>query len=87
MALHRHVSGPRGQAKLGMRPQSEFALPAEVGKVPRLSLGPLGLPANRLHARGSRPEGACHPGVPAGLQEVSERCPRQHRPRAPAADL
>src|SRR2546422_2723816 len=43
MALHRHVSGPRGQARLGMRPQSEFQLPAEVGEVPRLRLGPRGL--------------------------------------------
>ena len=44
MALHRHVSGPGGQAKLGMRPQSEFQLPAEVDEVPRLRLGPVGLP-------------------------------------------
>ena len=44
MALHRHVSGPSGQAKLGMRPQSEFQLPAEVDEVPRLRLGPVGLP-------------------------------------------
>src|SRR4030081_3758188 len=44
MALHRHVSGPGGQAMLGMRPQSEFALPAGVDEVPRLSLGPLGVP-------------------------------------------
>ena len=44
MALHRHVSGPGGEAKLGMRPQSEFQLPAEVDEVPRLRLGPVGLP-------------------------------------------
>jgi len=44
MALHRHVSGPGGEAKLGMRPQSEFLLPAEVDEVPRLRLGPVGLP-------------------------------------------
>src|SRR5258705_1516163 len=43
MALHRHVSGPRGQAYLGMRPQSQFQLPAEVGQVPRFDLGPRGL--------------------------------------------
>src|SRR5207237_8603485 len=44
MGLHRHGSGPGGQAMLGMRPQSEFQLPAEVGEVPRLRLGPVGLP-------------------------------------------
>jgi glutamate decarboxylase len=49
MALHRHVSGPAGQAKLGMRPQSEFQLPAEVGEVPRLRLGPRGLPPDAAY--------------------------------------
>ncbi|HEY2668265.1 MAG TPA: glutamate decarboxylase, partial [Actinomycetota bacterium] len=43
MALHRHVSGPRGQAHIGMRPQSRFQLPAELGEVPRFALGPRGL--------------------------------------------
>ena len=38
MALHRHVSGPSGQAKLGMRPQSEFQLSAEVDEVLDASL-------------------------------------------------
>jgi glutamate decarboxylase len=49
MALHRHISGPGGQAKLGMRPQSEFQLPAEVGEVPRLRLGPRGLPPDAAY--------------------------------------
>ncbi|MCW3035494.1 MAG: glutamate decarboxylase [Actinobacteria bacterium] len=49
MALHRHVSGPAGQAKLGMRPQSEFQLPAEVAEVPRLRLGPRGLPPDAAY--------------------------------------
>jgi glutamate decarboxylase len=41
VALHRHESGPRGQAKLGIRPQ--FQVPAQVGEVPRLRLVPRGL--------------------------------------------
>lgn len=41
MALHRHESGPRAQAKLGMRPQ--FELPAEVAEVTRLRLPPRGI--------------------------------------------
>src|SRR4030081_563418 len=43
VALHRHQSGARGQARLGMRPQFESQLPAEVGEVPRFRLGPRGL--------------------------------------------
>jgi glutamate decarboxylase len=43
MALHRHVSGSGGKAYLGMRPQSQFRVPAEVGQVPRFDLGPRGL--------------------------------------------
>jgi glutamate decarboxylase len=43
VALHRHESGPHGQAKLGIRPQFQFQLPAEVGEFPRLRLVPRGL--------------------------------------------
>jgi glutamate decarboxylase len=43
VALHRHESGPRGESMLGMRPQFESRLPAEVDEVPRLRLPPTGL--------------------------------------------
>src|SRR5437588_11915403 len=43
VALHRRKSSPHGPAMLGMRPQFEYELPAEVGEVPRLRLGARGL--------------------------------------------
>jgi glutamate decarboxylase len=43
MALHRHEAGPRRPANLGIRPQAEFQLPAEVDEVPRHRLSPRGL--------------------------------------------
>src|SRR5258708_8624734 len=49
VALQRHESGPRGQAKLGIRPQFESQLPVEVGEVPRLRLGPRGLGPNAAY--------------------------------------
>ena len=41
MALHRHIAGEQGQAKLRIRPQVD--IPAEVGEVPRFRLGRRGL--------------------------------------------